>query len=305
MPTPLTSSAALSTAPAAELAAATPAASVAVSPPSPVAPEAAAQVAQALHGLDPFMPLLLALVLAAGLWRYLALRRRHLGQAALRASLGAATPAAPESNGPWGGLALLALAVFALCAWGVHGGPGHAAWQALDTAAEQGATLRMQQVSTAGLATLRALTDSGDVLFLALLSLAVTGLLAWRRRWLDLQVWVFFIVAQGLLIRVFKLTFERVRPENLHGLVLSGDSFPSGHAAGSLLAYTLLAALMTAALPRAQRVAWLVLAWGWALAIGVSRVVLAAHWASDVLAGWALGTASLCLALYALRRLRA
>ena len=126
-----------------------------------------------------------------------------------------------------------------------------------------------------------------------------------RRRWLDLQVWLFFSVANGLSIRVLKQLADRERPENLHQLVVSGASFPSGHAAGSLLVYALMAWLLTAHWHGAKRQLVVGLAVLWALAIGVSRVLLAAHWASDVAAGWLLGATGVLLAVAVSRALRA
>lgn len=257
-----------------------------------------------LAGLDPAMPFLLALLLAAGLWRHRQLRQRLLATAAMRASLGADAPAIPPSRVPWGWLCAACLLALAFIAWGVHGGPGHAAWQRLDLATQAWATAHMQSAPAAWPALLRGITHSGDVLFLAIVTVVAAIWLAWRRRMLDMQVWLFFCVFNGLAIRVLKLTADRERPENLHGLVISGASFPSGHSAGSALVYGLLAALLSAVLPPRQRMPWLALAAAWVACIGLSRVLLAAHWASDVVAGWALGLASLCAAFATLQRLR-
>jgi undecaprenyl-diphosphatase len=58
------------------------------------------------------------------------------------------------------------------------------------------------------------------------------------------------------------------------------------------MVYLTLAALLTFRLqPRAARVILLALAIGVTLAVGVSRVALGVHWPSDVLAGWAAGSA--------------
>ncbi len=58
------------------------------------------------------------------------------------------------------------------------------------------------------------------------------------------------------------------------------------------MVYLTLAALLTFRMqPRAARVILLALAIGLTLAVGVSRVALGVHWPSDVLAGWAAGSA--------------
>ena len=149
------------------------------------------------------------------------------------------------------------------------------------------------------------LTDVGDVLWLGLLSMLVAVLLAWRRRWLPLQIWVFAIGLNGLSTRVLKNAFDRARPEALHELVTSGASFPSGHTAGSVVVYGLLWWLVRARMPRHARVT---LGAGLAVLvvlIAASRIWLEAHFASDVLAGVLLGLAILGLAIWALERGRA
>ena len=67
----------------------------------------------------------------------------------------------------------------------------------------------------------------------------------------------------------------------------------------------MLAWLLTAHWHGAKRQVLIGLAVLWALAIGASRVLLAAHWASDVVAGWLLGATSVLLAVAVSRVLRA
>jgi len=95
---------------------------------------------------------------------------------------------------------------------------------------------------------------------------------------------VIAIVATALAVKAGKLLTGRVRPDGeWGGSYRRGDphAFPSGHAARAFL----LAALGFALGP-----AWLgpVLA-VWAVLVAVSRVALGVHYASDVVAGAALG----------------
>lgn len=89
-----------------------------------------------------------------------------------------------------------------------------------------------------------------------------------------------------------KSLFDQTRPDrktvlgHVHGISFSGkrqDAFPSGHALH-------MGALASAAgpLPPGPRRAIRALAIG----LSLTRVVVLAHWATDVLAGFALGTAS-------------
>lgn len=91
-----------------------------------------------------------------------------------------------------------------------------------------------------------------------------------------------------LLVIIEKAYFARLRPDENLGLVeVHYQSFPSGHAANSMIAY-LAIALLAFDDPAHRR---------WAVAaalllsflIGLSRPMLGVHWPSDVVAGWAFG----------------
>lgn len=113
------------------------------------------------------------------------------------------------------------------------------------------------------------------------------------------------LIGNGLLIRIGKEHFQRMRPVHEHGPVIeTGYSFPSGHAAGSLMFYGMLAyVLMVLVPPR-----WHRLILGVAIAvialIGGSRVLLQVHFVSDVCAGYALATGWLSLCVSAIEFLR-
>jgi undecaprenyl-diphosphatase len=81
----------------------------------------------------------------------------------------------------------------------------------------------------------------------------------------------------------------------------TNESFPSGHAMGSLVGYGMLAyALFLDIRCRWCRAAILASVAMLVPAIGLSRIYLRAHWLSDVLAGFAIGAAWLSLWLGAL-----
>jgi membrane-associated phospholipid phosphatase len=107
--------------------------------------------------------------------------------------------------------------------------------------------------------------------------------LAMRRHWRDVVLYVVVIAVTVFTDTALKEVFGRVRP----GLVPwldnpSNLSYPSGHSANSMVVL-LLAALLVA--DRRLTVAAIALA----TAIGVSRVSLGVHWPSDVVGGWMFG----------------
>jgi undecaprenyl-diphosphatase len=137
---------------------------------------------------------------------------------------------------------------------------------------------------------LRALTFWGNTPVVLTLTVTLVGWQALRHRPL-LAGWVAATVLVGWLANAAaKAAVDRPRPPTL-GLLAdaAGSSFPSGHAqvAGyAWITFGLLALLVV-------RSRWrLVVAAGcWTLGalVAASRVALGVHWASDVVAGYALG----------------
>ncbi|CDS53514.1 Phosphatidylglycerophosphatase B [Polaromonas sp. CG9_12] len=154
------------------------------------------------------------------------------------------------------------------------------------------------------------LTHFGDTLTLTSLCIAGTlWLLRQRQRGLCLG-WVLAFVGNALLNRTLKGIFERTRPVHDNALAFAdGWSFPSGHASGSVVAYGMLAYLLVRLLPARLASAHLpvvALAAALAFTIGSSRVFIQVHFASDVLAGFASGSAwlAVCIVALELRRYR-
>lgn len=118
--------------------------------------------------------------------------------------------------------------------------------------------------------------------------------------------WVLALAGNGLVTYGLKQFFGRPRPLAQAGFGLeTGFSFPSGHSAGAVVAYGMLAYLACRLLPpRWHRPAW-VAAVALALAVGASRVFLGVHFASDVLAGFASGLVWLLLCIGGLLRWQA
>ncbi|MFI7599366.1 phosphatase PAP2 family protein [Actinoplanes sp. NPDC049681] len=80
-----------------------------------------------------------------------------------------------------------------------------------------------------------------------------------------------------------------------------GNSFPSGHALGSMIVYGALLLVFLPAVSSRHRKWFVTVMAVIVLAIGLTRISLGVHYVSDVLAGWFLGAAWLGVTAYAFR----
>lgn len=108
----------------------------------------------------------------------------------------------------------------------------------------------------------------------------------------------------GIFINSFlKLSFGRQRPRTdyVDNMWLDTFSFPSGHASGSVIAYGLLIYLCWHYLPSMWALLITILLSSLVITIGVSRVYLGAHYASDVIGGWIIGAITLGIIFFIIR----
>jgi len=129
---------------------------------------------------------------------------------------------------------------------------------------------------------------SGGVLWTLIGVAAVV--LAIRRRW-RLTVYLLVTGAGELVLDpVLKALVGRLRPvvasPVAHG---NGNSFPSGHALGSIVCYGALFLVFLPAVSGRWRRVFTAVIVTLIAAIGVSRLLLGVHYLSDVLGAWALG----------------
>jgi undecaprenyl-diphosphatase len=137
------------------------------------------------------------------------------------------------------------------------------------------------------------LSALGGFTFIWLFTAATAGYLALVKRWAALGVFLAAIVGASVLDALFKFSIHRSRPMVVpHLAEVSNASFPSGHAMISAATYLTVGALLAhTQRSRAVRIYLLSLAVTLSILIGLSRLYLGVHWPSDVLAGWAFGSA--------------
>ncbi len=118
----------------------------------------------------------------------------------------------------------------------------------------------------------------------------VAAIVLWRRNQTRLAITVVSIALIGrLLVEFVKLTVHRARPAlDTHPVVTHSLSFPSAHAANSMIVFPMLALVFA---PAGRRAPWVALGILTSLVIGASRSLIGVHWPSDVVAGWAIGAA--------------
>ena len=126
-----------------------------------------------------------------------------------------------------------------------------------------------------------------------LVGVAALLLVMWGRR---AEAALLVVTSSGgfLLETLAKVSFARPRPPVAFALINepSTFSFPSGHAVASLLLAGILVFVLWRSVRRVRaRLAVLFVAGAVVVAVGLSRVYLGVHWASDVIASWSLGLA--------------
>jgi membrane-associated phospholipid phosphatase len=148
-------------------------------------------------------------------------------------------------------------------------------------------------------------TVLGDPLVLtALATVVAVALLLWRR-WTMAGAWIVATAGGALLNVLLKQLFARPRPVHDHGLVTETSfSFPSGHASGSVLVYSLLAYLLVRHTPKQWHVPVTIAMSVLIVFVGSSRVILQVHYFSDVLAGYASAAAWVALCIAGLEAVR-
>jgi undecaprenyl-diphosphatase len=145
---------------------------------------------------------------------------------------------------------------------------------------------------------MRDVTALGGLTVLTLVTVVAAGAFLAHRKPRHAGVMAGAAVFAQLCSEQLKSLYGRPRPDLApHGVYVYSASFPSGHSMLSAAVYLTLAALIASLEPRqATKVIAFATAGLMILAVGVSRLYLAVHWPSDVLAGWCAGAACALIA---------
>lgn len=141
----------------------------------------------------------------------------------------------------------------------------------------------------------KGVTFLGDTTWFIVLCLGL--LLLVRPRWRG-GLFVLNALLAGGANQGLKRLFERARPDDNPLITVGGFSFPSGHSMGAMAIYGMLIyAVWHTAWSFRRKAAFTAALSCLILLVGISRIYLGVHFASDVLAGFGAGLASLSLFL--------
>ena len=172
--------------------------------------------------------------------------------------------------------------------------------QAIDNALLR-ALVRIGQDRPELLPLVRGVTELGGSAWLVPLTLAVAALVFLRGHRRHAAALLLVTSGGRLLVELLKWWTGRARPDLVdYQVTVHSLSFPSGHAANSLIVYLALALIVA---PMFGPARWaVVIAVVAAVLIGLTRPILGVHWPSDVLAGWALALAWTLAATWSLAK---
>lgn len=137
------------------------------------------------------------------------------------------------------------------------------------------------------------LTALGGVAVLVAISLIVSGFLMLQRRPLAVMTLLTALGGGLAMSQTLKMVFGRERPPVAYRAAEAVNaSFPSGHAMLSAVAYLTIGAILAKSMQTTREKLYVM---GVALiltfVVGVSRIYLGVHWATDVFGGWSIGAA--------------
>jgi undecaprenyl-diphosphatase len=139
---------------------------------------------------------------------------------------------------------------------------------------------------------IRAISDAAHPWSIAGMAIVLGVVLTLRTRtWAPALFLLCVVGGNSIITTTIKHLADRVRPDLNSIAATLGPSFPSGHSSHSAAFFAAAALLLGRHLHRHGRAVLAGLAVGLAVAVAASRVMLAEHWLSDVVAGLALGWA--------------
>lgn len=148
------------------------------------------------------------------------------------------------------------------------------------------------------------LTFLGSSYFLFPAYIILIGWLLFKKRKTDAITIAIIAISSTLLMYILKLLIGRVRPDLPLFEPLSTNSFPSGHSLSSFIFCSVIVWLVWKS-KWGIKLKWILsgLLLLLAISVGISRIVLRYHYASDVLAGFCMGFAWVLLSFWVQKKM--
>lgn len=142
-------------------------------------------------------------------------------------------------------------------------------------------------------------TFFGSTKFLLPAYIIIVGLLLWKhKKVIALQIGI-IAGSSTLIMYLLKDYFQRHRPNSVLGNNLTSYSFPSGHSVSSFIFFGIISYMVwktNISTPKKYSIAFLLLLY--TLAVGMSRIILMVHYATDVIAGYCFAIAWLIISFW-------
>lgn len=141
------------------------------------------------------------------------------------------------------------------------------------------------------------ITQLANPVPLTIFSLLISVLLTIVHRRRLASLFILILLASGAVSQLYKIIIARSRPSDiLYAVAHYGFAFPSAHALAGILFYGFLGFCMVHVTKHFfAKILISVLTLALIFLIGLSRLVLGVHWFSDVVGGYLLGGALLCI----------
>ena len=146
-------------------------------------------------------------------------------------------------------------------------------------------------------------TFFGSSTFILLATLILAGYYFFKRRWHYAFAILLISAGSSGIMYLLKQFFKRQRPLHPYGRTLVNYSFPSGHSVSSFVFCSILAYLFWQTnFSKPARIAGVCVLMCCSLLIGLSRIFLNYHFATDVIAGFCFSLAWVLLSFRVMRR---